>query len=216
MDIFRDCYRKALNRKKTVSGQKAVDITPGKYKKQISFLKAHFNKKRPQKSNLGAMTENVMERENTAERTSEDATSRVVEDSSSNEIPLELESSSVHGQEQLSCQELATPSTENIPTEISTPSTKKKRTSHEILKTYFENKKSKQDHMTSYFKGVEDTVRIFSPLLQIEIKTRISALVSEYEYRNVTGSTPSPYFPSTSSCSTPIENEPNIGEFVNL
>lgn len=193
-----------------MSGQNAEHISPWKYENQMSFLRAHFNNKRLQISNVPSVTKNTMEEENTGEGTSGDGTSYAEKESSLIESTMELESSSVHEKDQLSCQELATPSTGNI-TQIRTPLAKKTKTSHEtgssaheILKTYFENKKSKQDHLTSYFKGVEDTVRTFSPLLQIEIKSRISALVSEYELKNFTaGSMPSHCYPSTSERAMP-------------
>lgn len=39
-------------------------------------------------------------------------------------------------------------------------------------------KECNSDHLTYFFKSVEDTVRTFAPLLQVEIKSKILALVS--------------------------------------
>lgn len=131
-----------------MSGQEAEHISPWEYEKQMSFLRAHFNNKRPQISSVPSVTKNTMEEENTGEGRSGDGTSYAEKESSLNESTMELERSSVHKKDQLSCQELATPSTGNITTQIRTPLAKKTKTSHEtgssaheILKTYFENKK---------------------------------------------------------------------------
>ncbi|CAG9837379.1 unnamed protein product [Diabrotica balteata] len=59
-----------------------------------------------------------------------------------------------------------------------------------MLKNYFEEKAAskvtrKADHLQKFFKALQETVRTFSPHLQIEIKSEISNLVSEYELKQL-------------------------------
>jgi hypothetical protein len=53
-----------------------------------------------------------------------------------------------------------------------------------LLKNYLETK-DKPDHLRKFFDAMEATVRTFSPHLQVEIKSKISAPVTEYELRNL-------------------------------
>nr|CAH7766606.1 unnamed protein product [Callosobruchus chinensis] len=57
-----------------------------------------------------------------------------------------------------------------------------------VLKDYFEEKQisklnKKADHLQKFFDAMQETVRTFSPRLQIEIKSKISNIVSEYELK---------------------------------
>lgn len=74
-----------------------------------------------------------------------------------------------------------------------------------VLKTYIDDKKSKKehssDHLTSFFKSMEDTIKTFSPMRQIEIKSKVSALVTEYEIKNLTEVYPQHIFSSQFSYS---------------
>lgn len=59
-----------------------------------------------------------------------------------------------------------------------------------VLKNYFDKKQAskmikKADHLQKFFDAMQETVRTFSPRLQIEIKSKISSLVSEYELKNL-------------------------------
>jgi len=87
-----------------------------------------------------------------------------------------------------------------------------------VLKTYLDDNKSKKerssDHLTSFFKSMEDTVRTFSPMRKIEIKSKISALVTEYEIKNITEVYPQhvfssqySYSPSSSTSSNQSSNQ---------
>ncbi|XP_066965601.1 transcription factor Adf-1-like [Macrobrachium rosenbergii] len=134
---LRDCYRKAINRKKTVSGQKAVNIPLWKYENQMAFLNAHFNKKRQQQSNLSAIEQNSLECEDNPQETGEDETSFIAEEASPHEITVEVHDSSTHEVEPLSPHEIAMPDKQTR---------KKKKSSqelgssaHEILKTYLQS-----------------------------------------------------------------------------
>lgn len=60
-----------------------------------------------------------------------------------------------------------------------------------IVQNYFEKKLAskkpplqEKDHLTKFFEAMEETVRTFEPHLQIEIKGKMSALVTEYELKN--------------------------------
>ena len=59
-----------------------------------------------------------------------------------------------------------------------------------VLKTYFEDKQAsklntKGDHLQKIFDAMQETVRTFQPRLQIEIKSKISNMVSEYELKDL-------------------------------
>lgn len=59
-----------------------------------------------------------------------------------------------------------------------------------VLKNYFEEKQTskstkKVDHLQKFFDAMQETVRTFSPRHQIEIKSKISNLVSEYELKDL-------------------------------
>lgn len=43
----------------------------------------------------------------------------------------------------------------------------------------------KSDHLKKFFETMEETVRTFPPSLQIEVKSKIYNLVTEYEYKNL-------------------------------
>lgn len=73
----------------------------------------------------------------------------------------------------------------------------------QVLAKYFDEKQAsrankKVDHLQKYFEAIQETVRTFTPQLQIEIKSKISQLVSEYELKNLmtTQSYP-PFLPYT-------------------
>jgi hypothetical protein len=53
-----------------------------------------------------------------------------------------------------------------------------------LLKNYLETK-DESDHLRKFFDAMEARVRTFSPHLQVEMKSKISALVTEYELRNL-------------------------------
>lgn len=187
---LRDCYRKALNRKKTVSGQKAVNAAPWKYEQQMSFLKAHVLQKRPQTSSLGDI--------GTQDKNPDSGVGTYDEETSGDITPHEL-----HEEDAAALSDsVSIPPPTKRAARTSSSERRKCNTSasaHDIIKTYFSNKSSGRDHITAYFKMVEETVRTFSPLQQVEIKARISSLLTEYEYRNLSSPpshhiSPSPTF----------------------
>lgn len=197
-NALRDCYRKALNRKKTVSGQKAVNVAPWKYEEQMSFLKAHVHQKRLQASNLditGTQDENA-DAGTSGKGASGDITAQDFEEE--------------HDAELSNC-DITLPDTPKTAAMATTPEKRKctpTTSAHDILATYFANKNSGRDHLTAYFKMVEETVRTFFPIQQVEIKARINSLLSEYEYKNLSSapshhSSPSPNFSGYSSVHAP-------------
>lgn len=80
----------------------------------------------------------------------------------------------------------------------------------QVLKNYFQEKivaksEKKPDHLQKFFEAMQETVRTFSPHLQIEIKSKISNLVTEYEVKNLITNQNSNRSPNNSSvqCQTP-------------
>lgn len=65
------------------------------------------------------------------------------------------------------------------------------------LQEYVNYKKSKihtpKDHLTKYFQSVEESVRTFPPILQIQVKSKISEIIHEAELKNITSPTTSTY-----------------------
>lgn len=149
---------------------------------QMSFLKAHFGEKRSQKSNLS----NNPNDHQLVEPESGDGLSLNAEQATDDVDCTYEENNSI------SDHFISSPSTNP-----SQQQPKKKRKLQDsstsasyVLQSYLDDRKERRkmssDHLTSYFKAAEDTVRTFNPLLQIEIKSKISALISEYELKNIT------------------------------
>ena len=189
-NALHDCYRKALNREKTVSGQKAVHIAPWKYEEQMSFLKAHVSQKRPQRSNMDDIVtyDEYPGAETDGDGASGDITSHKTQEEEDNAQLLSFDNSTVPKPRK---------ETEGAP--IKKKQCTPKPSAHDIISTYFENKKSARDHLTSYFKMVEDTVRTFTPLQQVEIKSRFSSILTEYEYKNLRSDEERSHLRSTST-----------------
>lgn len=194
---LRDCYRKALNRKKTVSGQKAVNVVPWKYEQQMGFLKTYVCQKRSQTTNLDSIED---QNENVDATTSSTGISEVITAQDFEEDDDEFSTSDITLPDKRKTASMARPS-------------KKKKcdpqtSAYDMLSTYLASKKSSSDHIAAYFKMVETTVRTFSPLQQVEIKARFSSILSEYEYKNLSSasshhSSPSPNLSSCSSVCVP-------------
>lgn len=60
----------------------------------------------------------------------------------------------------------------------------------QVLQEYLGERKQlklerKPDHLKKFFESMEETVRTFPPLYQIEVKNKIYNLVSEYEYKTL-------------------------------
>lgn len=205
---LRDCYRKALIKRKTKSGQATSSTKLWKYEQQMSFLKTHFGDKRPQTSNLPNTNQILNDPENVDD--SEIIDSPNIE----NKQHVDIESDDNNGDD-AQINSLNSVSTNKRKLSFTgythSPNIKKNKCSEYptsaalVLKTYLDDKKSKKerssDHLTSFFKSMEDTVRTFSPMRQIEIKSKISALVTEYEIKNITQVYPQHVFSSQYSYS---------------
>lgn len=200
---LRDCYRKALINRKNKSGQATSTTKLWKYEQQMSFLNTHFGNKRPQTSNLPNTNQILNDPENVDD--SEIIDSPNIE----NKQHVDIESDDNNGDD-AQINSLNSVSTNKRKLSFTgythSPNIKKNKCSEYptsaalVLKTYLDDKKSKKerssDHLTSFFKSMEDTVRTFSPMRQIEIKSKISALVTEYEIKNITEVYPQHVFSS--------------------
>lgn len=194
--LLRDAYRKAIKNRQTRSGQANVPIKKWKFEDLMSFLVPIFAE-RNQKSNLPEHSQNLYDAINVDTENIENI------DSASTEKSI-LSPSSVSSRHPLSPisepqSEPISPSTRSQPISPSTRSQAlPKKTQRqpppavsEVLEQYLgDRKRSKveknaSDHLKKFFESMEETVRTFPPGLQIEVKSRIYNLVSEYEYRNL-------------------------------
>jgi len=192
-----------LIKRKTKSGQATSTTKLWKYGQQMSFLKTHFGDKRPQTSNLPKTNQILNDPENVDD--SEIIGSPNIE----NKQHVDIESDD-NNSDDVQINSLNSVSTNKRKLSFTgythSPNIKKNKCSEYpfsaalVLKTYLDDKKSKKerssDHLTSFFKSMEDTVRTFSPMRQIEIKSKISALVTEYEIKNITEVYPQHIFSS--------------------
>lgn len=187
----------------------------------MSFLKTHFGDKRPQTSNLPNTNQILNDPENVDD--SEIIGSPNIE----NKQHVDIESDDNNGDD-AQINSLNSVSTNKRKLSFTgythSPNIKKNKCSEYpssaalVLKTYLDDKKSKKerssDHLTSFFKSMEDTVRTFSPMRQIEIKSKISALVTEYEIKNITEVYPQHVFSSqysySPSSSTSSNQQPTL------
>jgi hypothetical protein len=176
---LRDNFRKAIKKRQTKSGQRAKTNRPWKYETNMNFL-VPFIGEREQKSNLPNEPEDLS---STSDVDEETAFSHDANSSLNITVP--------------------TSSPTLLDSQDSTPSTcgaggcrrrQQLPPMAQVLQNYFYSKKSKlekSDHLRKFFDAMEETVRTFRPELQIEIKGKISALVTEYELKNLAFDRPS-------------------------
>lgn len=163
---LRDNFRKHLKKNKTTSGQAATKTKQWKHQEDLSFL-IPFLAERAQRSNIETAV-------------------------ADEELPPDDDNSSIN-----SAASSSTPFSET--TFDSTRSqTSANSSSHakrqlppmaQVLENYLLSKKQKvegrSDHLSKFFGAMEETVRSLKPRLQIEVKSKIAQLVTEYEIRNL-------------------------------
>uniref|UniRef100_A0A1B6DMX7 MADF domain-containing protein n=1 Tax=Clastoptera arizonana TaxID=38151 RepID=A0A1B6DMX7_9HEMI len=200
---LRDNFRKALRKRSIQSGQLwppgrqnrasgSNFMKPCRYEQVLSFL-IPFITDRKLKSKI------VIESEETSNNKM---------NSSGNEDSI------IHSEtEQYSFN--ATPtqaSASNLSCDTSNLGPKRRPPISTVLRNYFERKSSEpmltKDHITKFFEAVEGTVRTFQPNLQVEIKGKISALVTEYELKSLQRSNTS----SRDESSTTLSNNINCSD----
>lgn len=182
----------------------------------MSFLKTHFGDKRPQTSNLPNSNQILNDPENVDD--SEIIGSPNIENKQ--DVDIELDD---NNGDDAQINSLPTTPKFSFTGYTHSPNIKKNKCSEysssaaSVLKTYLDDKKSKKerssDHLTSFFKSMEDTVRTFSPMRQIEIKSKISALVTEYEIKNLTEVYPQHVFSNQYSYSPSNSTSSNQSHF---
>jgi len=190
---LRDQFRRNVFKKKTVSGQSAENRVKWRYEDTLSFLTPHM-KERAQKSNL-ASENNATDSINNEIFTQDDEINlsfgnsnqlSVPNNSSaySNTFPLSASSSTV----------ATTPVSSIAEYQDSIPSSNRKTnktlqqpTTAQVLEKYLASKKAKlespSDHIGAFFVAMEATTRRLPPILQIEAKAKISALLSDLEMK---------------------------------
>jgi hypothetical protein len=176
---LRDNFRKAIKKRKTKSGQRAKPNRPWKYETNMNFL-IPFIGEREQKSSLP----NEPGYLNSSSDVDEETASSHDAKSSLNITVLSSSSALLDSQD-------STPSpccAGGRRRQLQLPPMA------QVLQNYFDSKKSKlekSDHLKKFFDAMEETVRTFRPELQIEAKGKISALVTEYELKNLAFDRPS-------------------------
>jgi hypothetical protein len=181
---LRDSYRKSIKKWK-ISGHQAKGRKQWKYEEQMIFLLPFFTEQK-QRSNLSDLAEGVSDTNSIKEEPghlgpSEDTTLPPTTLLSANTSLQEICNSS--------------PVSYHSDTSEITLHHCNNSTGHQqklppmaqvgLLKNYLETKRNVSDHLRKFFDAMEATVRTFSPHLQVEIKSKISALVTEYELRNL-------------------------------
>ncbi|KAK5647969.1 hypothetical protein RI129_002861 [Pyrocoelia pectoralis] len=170
---LRDNYRKSLRKRQHQSGDESKPIKKWKYEDIMSFMTPFFAERE--------QTSNIQQNESESEEAVD-----IEQQEESNSIPPSLNS------------DTPTSSRGSSPTTISkvmNPTPKFSRQQHvppmaQVLKNYFDQKQAaksekKSDSLQKFFDAMQETVRTFAPEFQIEIKSQISTLVSEYEFKNL-------------------------------
>lgn len=180
---LRDAYRKALKNRETRSGQGNISIKKWKYEEIMSFLAPYFAE-RNQKSNL--YTEESQDSVNNISIDTEN-----LDPSSDGNTPFSPTSvSSLRSPSPPpGCSVSPSISTTSQQSKTKTPSKQIKPLSHVLHEYLGERKKlkveNKTDHLKKFFESMEETVRTFPPVFQIEVKNKIFKVVSEYEYKTL-------------------------------
>jgi hypothetical protein len=181
---LRDSYRKSIKKWK-ISGHQAKGRKQWKYEEQMIFLLPFFTE-RKQRSNLSGMAEIVSDTNSVKEEPSHLSPSEDTSLPLTTLLPVNTSLQRNYSSSPASYHSDAS--------EISLHHCNN-NTGHQqkvlpmtqvgLLKNYLETKKDEPDHLRKFFDAMEATVRTFLPHLQVEIKSKISALVTEYELRNL-------------------------------
>jgi hypothetical protein len=178
---LRDSYRRSI-RKWKISGHEAKGRNLWKYEEEMIFLLPFFTEQK-QRSNLSDLAEGVSDTNLIKEEPghlgpSEDTTLPPTTPLSVNTGLQEICTSPASYHSETSEITLhhcnSTGHQQKLPPMAQVG----------LLKNYHETK-DESDHLKKFFDAMEATVRTFSPHLQVEIKSKISALVTEYELRNL-------------------------------
>jgi len=191
---LRDQYRRNVIKRKTVSGQSAVTRVKWRFEDTLSFLSPHM-KERTQKSNLdtGNSSDSY---DNSINITHDDETNQFLEGSdqspfpsnSSYEVPSPLPSTSSYANPS-PASTISSSLGSNSHNSHNKKNNKNSQqpTTAQVLQNYIDSKKAKlespSDHIGAFFIAMEATTRRLPPLLQIEAKAKISALLSELKMK---------------------------------
>lgn len=191
---LRESYRKAINARKTKSGQAAKKIKPWRLEVQMEFIKPYlFSQSADQISNFSPPPESP----------------------ESVSSPNELQMPEASPNNETSQDSIETPQI------LSTRNSRDKHLSSskqippgsaaEVLRHYMNMKntatetKSSGDHLSKYFQSIEETVRTLPHITQIRLKTQISQLVHAAELEAISGHVSSS---PVSHCSSHFSNGP--------
>lgn len=190
---LRDQFRRNILKKKTESGQSADTRVKWRYEDTLSFLLPHM-RERAQKSNLPPEN-NSTDSINNETFIQDDE----INISFGNLDQLSVPNSSTNSNTFPSSSSSSTAATTLVSSiadyRDTIPSSNKKRnkalhpqpTTAQVLEKYLASKKaqleSPSDHIGAFFVAMEATTRRLPPILQIEAKAKISALLSDLEMK---------------------------------
>lgn len=184
---LRDQFRRNVLKKKTVSGQGANTHVKWRYEDTLSFLLPHM-RERAQKSNL-APENNATDSINNEVFTLDDEINLSIGNSDQLSVPNSAYSNTFPSSASTSTS-ATTPVSSITEYQDSIPSSNRKTnkalqqpTTAQVLEKYLASKKAKlesaSDHIGAFFVAMEATTRRLPPILQIEAKAKISALLSD-------------------------------------
>lgn len=193
---LRESYRKAMNARKTKSGQAAKKIKPWRLENQMEFIKPHlFSQSDDQTSNFSPPPDSPRSVASAVHDLSQETDDSSSMDKSHEQIenPQSIQSVSSGRDTPLS----SAPAKKNLNSKPIPPTS-----AAEMLRQYLNMKAAtsteaaypNEDHLTKYFQSIEETVRTLPPRIQIRLKSQISELVhnAELEALNVNSSFPPP------------------------
>ncbi|KAF5299455.1 hypothetical protein FQR65_LT01035 [Abscondita terminalis] len=181
--LLRDAFRKALKGRQTKSGQSNVPIKKWKFEEIMSFMVPFFAE-RNQKSNIRI-------------EEPQDTFNEIIIDTEYPDIPSnESTPLSPTTPTSMSSSRASSPPPRSVgsPSLPTTESRKRQKQAEpglsQVLHEYLGERKQlrlekKSDHLKKFFESMEETVRTFPPIYQIEVKTKIYELVTKYEYKNL-------------------------------
>ncbi|KAG8336274.1 hypothetical protein J6590_048501 [Homalodisca vitripennis] len=229
---IRDCHRKALQRRRTKSGQAAKKIKPPRYEKELAFLVPYLVDDDQRTSNFAPSVNSTEDKAGGIDEDEEEVLNDT-EDSyhaslstspllvnTTNSVPLNTSSTLSPGNVSQ-----AMTSSSNTSSLTRKPLMYKKRnrnggqpkTAATVLQDYLNNISERPktvevaDSLTTFFQSMEKTVRGFPLRDQIEMKKKIFQLVSDREMDLVYRPSPEPVEQSfitpqsSSSAATPEE-----------
>jgi len=212
---LRESYRKAMNARKTKSGQSAKKIRPWRLESQMEFVKSYlFSQSEEEMSNFPALSPSspTTDSNDLSSITNELLETEENEEELKNQQSDELEDSVIINNKLVNNQNNKQLFSVGKKSEIGTD---KPGTAAKLLHQYMQMKMSASsnprpsgDQLTKYFQSIEATVRTLPVNIQIKLKSQISQLVYNAEMEAVSMPTNHLPFLSVQQPNT-VQQQPN-------